>query len=112
MKKRLLADNQKLVERFGAKKISSLKDVPDFYAFKRGLIYSHRDFDKFYAALKKGEKCAIVSGVNASGTLHLGHKVVFDTNLYFQKKYGVPVYIPISDDESYVSGKIKDQKEI
>ena len=111
MKKRLLADNQKLVERFGAKKISSLKDVPDFYAFKRGLIYSHRDFDKFYAALKKGEKCAIVSGVNASGTLHLGHKVVFDTNLYFQKKYGVPVYIPISDDESYVSGKIKDQKE-
>ncbi|MBT4577207.1 hypothetical protein HOB91_02665, partial [Candidatus Woesearchaeota archaeon] len=54
MKKRLLADNQKLVERFGAKKISSLKDVPDFYAFKRGLIYSHRDFDKFYAALKKG----------------------------------------------------------
>ena len=111
MKKRLLADNQKLVEKFGAKKISSLKDVPDFYAFKRGLIYSHRDFDKFYAALKKGEKCAIVSGVNASGTLHLGHKVVFDTNLYFQKKYGVPVYIPISDDESYVSGKIKDQKE-
>lgn len=111
MKKRLLEDNQKLVSKFGAKKISSLKSVPDFYAFKRGLIYSHRDFDKFYSALKKGEKCAIVSGVNASGTLHIGHKVVFDTNLFFQKKYGIPVYIPISDDESYVSGKIKDQKE-
>ncbi len=111
MKKGLLEDNQKLVSKFGAKKISSLKSVPDFYAFKRGLIYSHRDFDKFYRALKKGEKCAIVSGVNASGTLHIGHKVVFDTNLFFQKKYGIPVYIPISDDESYVSGKIKDQKE-
>ncbi|MBT3866082.1 tryptophan--tRNA ligase [Candidatus Woesearchaeota archaeon] len=111
MKKGLLLDNEKLVDKFGAKKISSLKAVPDFYAFKRGLIYSHRDFDKFYTALKKGEKCAIVSGLNASGTLHIGHKVVFDTNLFFQKKYGVPVYIPISDDESYVSGKVKDQKE-
>ncbi|MBT3438998.1 tryptophan--tRNA ligase [Candidatus Woesearchaeota archaeon] len=111
MQKRLLADNRKLVEKFGAKEISTLKDVPDFYAFKRGLVYSHRDFDKFYAALKKGEKCAIVSGVNASGTLHIGHKVVFDTNLFFQKKYGVPVFIPISDDESYVAGKVKTQEE-
>ena len=111
MKKRTFPDNQRIVDKFGAKKISSLKSLPDCYTFKKDLIYSHRDFDKFYAALKKGEKCAIVSGVNASGTLHLGHKAVFDTNLFFQKKYGVPVYIPISDDESYVTGKVKDQKE-
>jgi len=110
MQKELLEDNEKLVRKFGAKKISSLKNVPDFYAFKRGLIYSHRDFDRFYAALKKGEKCAIVSGLNASGTLHIGHKVVFDTNLYFQKEFGIPVFIPISDDESYVSGKIDSQE--
>jgi len=63
------------------------------------------------AALKKGEKCAILSGFNASGTIHLGHKAIFDTNLFFQKKYGIPVFIPISDDESYVTGKVKDQKE-
>jgi tryptophanyl-tRNA synthetase len=111
MKIKLLEDNRKLVDKFGAKSVKSLKDVPDFYAFGRGLIYSHRDFDKFYKALKKGEKCAIVSGVNASGTLHIGHKVVFDTNLYFQKKYGIPVFIPISDDESYVTGKVKDQEQ-
>tara|TARA_Y100000310_G_scaffold213360_1_gene214289 strand:- start:577 stop:1635 length:1059 start_codon:yes stop_codon:yes gene_type:complete len=111
MKSKLFTDNEKLVSKFGAKRISSLKNVPDFYTFKRNLIYSHRDFDKFYKALKKGEKCAIVSGVNASGTLHIGHKAVFDTNLFFQKKYGIPVFIPISDDESYVSGKIKSQEQ-
>tara|TARA_Y100000310_G_scaffold92522_1_gene90154 strand:- start:151 stop:1212 length:1062 start_codon:yes stop_codon:yes gene_type:complete len=111
MKKRIFPDNQRIVDKFGAKKISSMKDLPDFYTFKKELIYSHRDFDKFYAALKKGEKCAIVSGLNASGTLHIGHKTVFDTNLFFQKKYGVPVYIPISDDESYVAGKVKNQEE-
>lgn len=107
----LIVDNKKLVSDFGATPISKLKSVPDFYTFKKKLIYSHRDFDKFYKALKKGEKCAIVSGFNASGTIHLGHKPVFDTNLYFQKKYKIPVFIPISDDESYVAGKVKDQKQ-
>jgi len=108
---KILLENEKLVKEFGASRISSLKDVPDFYTFNRGLIYSHRDFDKFYTALKKGEKCAIVSGFNASGTIHLGHKAIFDTNLYFQKEFGIPVFIPISDDESYVAGKVKNQEE-
>ena len=111
MTENLLADNEKLVRQFGASRISTLKEIPDFYTFKNKLIYSHRNFDKFLEALKKGEKCAIVSGFNASGTIHLGHKVVFDTNLYFQKKFGVPVFIPISDDESYVAGKVKDQED-
>jgi tryptophanyl-tRNA synthetase len=88
-----------------------IKKLPDFYAFNKGLVYSHRDFDKFLKALDKGEKCAIVSGINASGTLHLGHKVVFDTNLFFQKKYGIPVYIPISDYESFVAEKVDTQEE-
>src|SRR3989344_4167630 len=100
MDENLIDDNEKLIKEFGAGRISELKDIPEFYTFKRQLIYSHRDFDKFFTALKKGEKCAIVSGLNASGTLHIGHKIVFDTNLYFQKEYGIPVFIPISDDES------------
>lgn len=109
--KKLEEDNLKLIEKFGADAISNLKETPNFYTFKKGLIYSHRGFNDFYYALKKGEKCAIVSGFNASGTIHLGHKPVFDTNLYFQKKYGIPVFIPISDDESYVAGKVKSQEE-
>ena len=104
-------DNKKLVEEFGAIPMEKLSEKPDFYTFKTGVLYSHRDFDKFFKVLKKGEKCAIVSGLNASGTLHIAHKAVFDTNLYFQKKYGLPVFIPISDDESYVAGKVKTQEE-
>ena len=104
-------ENEDLVKKFGAQLVGALKEKPDFYTFEKEIIYSHRDFDKFFSALKKGEKCAIVSGFNASGTIHLGHKPVFDTNLFFQKKYKIPVFIPISDDESYVSGKVKDQKQ-
>ena len=104
-------DNERLIKEFGAERIENLSHTPDFYTFKTGVIASHRDFGKFFSALEKGEKCAILSGLNASGTLHLGHKAVFDTNLFFQKKYKMPVFIPISDDESYVAGKVKDQKQ-
>lgn len=105
------ADNEKLVDQFGASPISELKDLPDFYTFTNGLIYSHRNFDTFLKRLKSGEKSAVVSGFNASMTPHIGHISVFDTNLYFQKEHNVQVFMPISDDESYVSGKIKDQEE-
>lgn len=108
---KLKEDNIKLVEKFGAGLVSNLKELPNFYTFTKRIIYSHRDFDKFFTALKNGEKCAIVSGFNASGTIHIGHKPVFDTNLFFQREYGLPVFIPISDDESYVSGKAKTQEE-
>ncbi len=111
-KEKLLEDNRKLVERFGAQKISELDEeqIPDFYTFKRKLIYSHRDFDKFFEAVKDEDKeCAIVSGFNPSGTMHLGHKAVFDTNLFFQREYDLPVYIPLSDDETYLVGKTDDQ---
>ncbi|NCC71559.1 tryptophan--tRNA ligase, partial [bacterium] len=108
---KLEEDNIKLIKEFGASPISEIKNLPDFYTFDNDLFYSHRDFDKFLARLEKGEASAIVSGFNASGTIHLGHKAVFDTNLFFQRKYGLKVFIPISDDESYVSGKVETQKE-
>ncbi len=102
---------EKLVKEFGAQLISELDDFPEFFTFEKSIIYSHRDFKEFYEGLKAGKKCAIVSGFNASGTIHIGHLPVFKTNLYFQKELGIPVFIPISDDESYVTGKIDNQEQ-
>ncbi|MDE1827542.1 MAG: tryptophan--tRNA ligase [Candidatus Micrarchaeota archaeon] len=111
MSNNLSEDSLKLVREFGATEISKLTDVPEIYTFEKELMYSHRDFDSYYKKLKNKEKAAIVSGFNASATPHIGHIGVFDTNLLFQKKYGVEVFIPISDDESYVSLKVKTQEE-
>lgn len=111
MNQELLQDNEKLVTVFGASRIDEIKELPEFYTFQNKMIYSHRDFDKYIEALKTKKKCAIVSGFNASGTIHFGHKGVFDTNLFFQREFNVDVFIPISDDESYVTKKVKDQKE-
>jgi len=105
------SEAEKLVKEFGAKLVSELESIPDFFTFRKGLIYSHRDFGNFLSQLKKRKKCAIVSGFNASGTIHLGHLPLFRTNLFFQKEYGIQIFIPISDDESYVTGKVKTQEE-
>jgi tryptophanyl-tRNA synthetase len=101
----------KLIKEFGTKPISSVKNLPRYYTFDKEIVFSHRDFDKFMNAVKNKKKVSILTGFNASGSIHLGHKRTFDTVIFLQKKYKIPVYIPISDDESYVFRKIKDQKE-
>ena len=103
-------DHKKMVEEFGAKYLDKEKS-PDYYTFQNELLYAHIDFDKFLSAVKSRKKCAIVSGFNPSGTIHIGHKSVFDTNLYFQEKHNCDVYIPLSDDESYVARKVESQEE-
>lgn len=106
----LVSENERLVNEFGASKIDS-SIAPDFYTFRNGMIYSHRNFGEFMQRLKGGERSSIVSGLNASSSMHIAHLSVFDTNLFFQRKYGIMVYVPISDDESLVSGKVESQEE-
>jgi tryptophanyl-tRNA synthetase len=104
---KLLDSNKKLVTEFGATEFNKLTNIPNFRTFQNNLFYSHRNFDTFYTNLLNGQKSAIVSGLNPSGKLHLGHKVVFDTCLFFQREYNLKVIIPLSDDESYVSGRVE-----
>jgi tryptophanyl-tRNA synthetase len=107
----LYEENRKLVDQFGAEYISGVGKLPDFYTFSNGLIFSHRNLGDFLGAIKRGEKTAIVSGLNPSSSMHIAHLSVFDTNLFFQREYGSRVFIPMSDDESYVTGKIETQEE-
>jgi len=104
-------DYNKLVKEFGTQPISTVKELPDYRTFRRGLVFSHRDFDKFLAAVKVKKRTTILTGFNASGSIHLGHKLTFDTVIALQRIYGVDVLIPISDDESLVTGKVKTQEE-
>lgn len=104
-------DYTKLIKEFGTQPISTVKDLPDHKAFRRGFVISHRDFDKFMMAAKAGKKVSILTGVNGSGSLHLGHKWTLDIVVALQKHFGIPVILTISDDEAYVTGKVKDQAE-
>lgn len=104
-------DYDKLMREFGTQPISQVAKLPSAPAFKRGIVFSHRDFDKFLTAARTGKKVSILTGFNASGSIHLGHKQTFDTVIALQKELNVPVYIPITDDEAYVTGKIDSLEE-
>lgn len=73
--------------------------------FHRGILYAHKDFDRILAAINGGKEWAIVSGLNPSGPLHFGHKAMLDVLLWFQRTYGARVFLPVTNDETYVVGK-------
>lgn len=72
----------------------------------RDIIFAHLDFEPFTTSIANKTPFCIISGLNPSSPLHLGHKVLFDQLLYFQS-LGADIYIPITNDESYLDGKVK-----
>ncbi len=69
-----------------------------------GVTYAHRDLESVADAMANDKPWVVVSGLNPSGPLHFGHKQIFDEVLWAQHQ-GAEVYIPLSNDESYVVGK-------
>lgn len=80
--------------------------LPDtHHLMHRDIICGHLDFEPFSTPIANKQPFAVVSGLNPSSPLHLGHKVLFDLLLYLQK-LGADIFIPITNDESYVDGKV------
>lgn len=73
---------------------------------RMGITFGHRDLESVAEAMANNQPWAVVSGLNPSGPLHFGHKQVFDELLWLQQQ-GADVYIPITNDESYVVDKAK-----
>lgn len=74
-------------------------------AMRRGLVVSHMGYGDILALISQKKLFTVVSGLNPSSQLHLGHKVLFDMLLDLQQMGG-ELYIPLTDDESYVDGKV------
>lgn len=94
-------DYDRLIEEFGTRRLDySIFNIPIEeldVMIRRGFFFSHRDLDR---ALKEG--FFVYTGRGPSGKMHIGHLPPFLLARWFQKKYGVNVYIMISDDEKYV----------
>lgn len=80
------------------------KDL-QFRHLRRGLVIAQLEFEKILELIQRGERFSMVSGLNPSSQLHVGHKVLFDM-LFELQKMGGDLYIPLTDDESYVDGKV------
>jgi tryptophanyl-tRNA synthetase len=77
--------------------------------YSRGIVFAHRDLDKFLDIIEKGGKAALVTGFMPSGPFHFGHKMVADQIIYFQRM-GVKAFIAIADAEAYAVRKVPRKK--
>ncbi|KKK21782.1 tryptophanyl-tRNA synthetase, cytoplasmic [Aspergillus rambellii] len=67
---------------------------------RRGLFFSHRDFDKILTKKEKGEPFFLYTGRGPStGSLHLGHTIPLTFTKWLQDVFDVPLVFMLTDDE-------------
>lgn len=107
-------DYDKLIKEFGIKKMLKLpEEFNKNVLFRRGIIFAHRDFDRVINAIKNKEKFVMMTGLMPSGKFHLGHMLLAQQMIFYQK-LGAKLYIAVADLEAYNSRQksLKELKEI
>ncbi len=106
-------DYNKLIKEFGTKKIGEelLKRMEKLAGelhvlIRRGFFFSHRDLDKVLEDFEKGKGFFLYTGRGPTGDMHLGHILSFELVKWFQKRFGVNLYIAISDDEKFLQKRL------
>jgi len=97
-------DYGKLVKEFGTSPISDKirKKIEKCHPLlRRGIYFSHRDFDKWLEAHEKGKRVSVITGRGPSEKMHLGHLVPFLVAKSLQEEFNCEVFIPVSDDEKF-----------
>jgi tryptophanyl-tRNA synthetase (EC 6.1.1.2) len=69
---------------------------------RRGVFFSHRDFDKILDDIENGRGFFLYTGRGPSGPMHVGHLIPFIMTKWFQEVFNVNVYIMITDDEKFL----------
>lgn len=103
-------DYKKLVKKFGTTLLSQKEiDIMKKYSkdnlhllLRRGLFFSHRDFDWILKQYEKGEKFILYTGRGPSGHTHLGHLVPWIFTKWLQDIFGVDLYFQMTDDEKFL----------
>lgn len=103
-----VSDYGHLFQEFGLQPMKPIVDKmpsPSF-TMKRGILFAHRDFDKFLAAAHAGKPIAVMSGIKPTGKFHLGSKMTAEDIIYFQKEFNAQVFYCIADLEAYFDNGI------
>lgn len=69
---------------------------------RRGIFYSHRDFDLVLNEYDKGNKFTLYTGRGPSGNTHLGHLMPWMFNKWVQDTFKVPMLFQMTDDEKFL----------
>ncbi|KAI9688782.1 MAG: hypothetical protein M1822_001139 [Bathelium mastoideum] len=67
---------------------------------RRGLFFSHRDFDRILDCYERGDRFFLYTGRGpSSGSVHIGHTIPFEFTRWLQDVFDVPLVIMLTDDE-------------
>ncbi len=80
----------------------SLSEKLDNFLFERGIVVAHRDFEKVLACISAKKPFVNITGIAASGPLHLGHKMDIDLFRFFSQKGGRN-YFAVCDIDAFLS---------
>ncbi|MDD5096547.1 MAG: tryptophan--tRNA ligase [Candidatus ainarchaeum sp.] len=105
-------DYEKLVKEFGTKRIDGkLRGRLEKAAggthvmLHREFFFSHRDLDLVLDDYGKGKGFYLYTGRKPGGQMHLGHLIPMIFTKWLQDRFGVNLYIEITDDENFLYKK-------
>ncbi|KAF5357814.1 hypothetical protein D9756_001672 [Leucocoprinus leucothites] len=104
-------DYDKLVDQFGTRRIDAallerferLTGHRPHVFLRRGMFFSHREFDKILDRYEQGKPFFLYTGRGpSSDSLHLGHMIPFVFTKWLQDVFGCPLVIQLTDDEKFL----------
>lgn len=109
-------DYDKLIKEFGVnylsdeikseiKVLSERKGIAYHIYLKRGLFFSHREFDRALKAYKEGKPFFLYTGRSPGGSMHIAHLIPFLFTKYLQDIFDCNLYVQIPDDEKFLFKK-------
>ena len=94
-------DYTKLIQEFGVLPLGKLPPVfHENVLFRRNIVFAHRDFQRILETISKKKKFVIMTGMMPTGKFHLGHMIVAQQIIFYQK-LGANVYLAVADLEAY-----------
>ncbi|KAF9265766.1 tryptophanyl-tRNA synthetase [Marasmius fiardii PR-910] len=104
-------DYDKLIQQFGTKRIDDallerferLTGKRPHIFMRRGMFFSHREFDKILDRYEQGKPFFLYTGRGpSSDSMHLGHMVPFVFTKWLQDVFQVPLVVQLTDDEKFL----------
>ena len=95
-----IKDYARLRDQFGLGTLTpDAGGLPEGALFRRSIVFAHRGWDLFGRALADGKPTALMTGLMPSGKMHLGHKMLLDQVIAYQR-LGTDVFIAVADLEA------------
>ncbi|KAJ7118795.1 hypothetical protein C8R44DRAFT_789292 [Mycena epipterygia] len=104
-------DYDKLIEQFGTRRVDpallerfeKLTGHRPHVFLRRGMFFSHREFDKILDRYEQGKPFFLYTGRGpSSDSMHLGHMVPFAFTKWLHDVFEVPLVIQLTDDEKFL----------